>query len=52
MAGAQKRSLESPDERERFEGVTADVVGIGDAAIFRLEFLPGSDCSLGGCHLV
>ncbi|MFL5738502.1 MAG: hypothetical protein ACJ76P_14420 [Actinomycetota bacterium] len=51
MAGAQKRSLESPDEHVRFEGVTADVVGIGDASISRLEFLPGTHCALGGRRL-
>ncbi|HEY2803826.1 MAG TPA: adenylate/guanylate cyclase domain-containing protein [Actinomycetota bacterium] len=51
MAGAQKRSLESPDEQVRFEGMTADVVGIGDAAVSRLEFQPGTHCALGGRRL-
>jgi len=48
MAGAQKRSLGTPDERVRFEGIAADVVTVGDAAISRVEFQPGAHCALGG----
>ena len=48
MAGLQKKSLDSPDERVRLEGIAADVVQVGDASISRNVFQPGSHCALGG----
>ena len=51
MAGAQKKSLNLPDERIDVEGIAADVVQIGDAAISRNVFQPGAHCALGGRRL-
>ena len=51
MAGAQKKSLDSPDERVAFEGIAADVVQLGDASISRNVFQPGAHCALGGRRL-
>ena len=51
MAGAQKKSLNLPDERIDVEGIAADVVQIGDAAISRNVFQPGAHCALGGQRL-
>lgn len=51
MAGAQKKSLDLPDERLSVEGVAADVVQVGDAAISRNVFQPGAHCALGGRRL-
>jgi hypothetical protein len=51
MAGAQKKNLESPDEQVRLEGVSADVVQIGDTAISRMVFEPNAHCALGGRKL-
>ena len=51
MAGAQKKSLDLPDERLNVEGVAADVVQVGDAAISRNVFQPGAHCALGGRRL-
>lgn len=48
MPGLQKKSLDAPDERVRFEGIAADVVQVGDAAISRNVFQPGAHCALGG----
>ena len=48
MAGAQKKSLDAPDEHLTFEGVTADVVQMGDTSIARNVFLPRAHCALGG----
>jgi class 3 adenylate cyclase len=48
MSGARKKSLDEPDERLRVEGVEADVVQLGDAAIARNVFQPGAHCALGG----
>lgn len=33
MGGPQKKSLDAPDERVRFEGISADIVRIGDASV-------------------
>ena len=52
MAGAQKKNLDSPDERLEFEGVAANVVQVADAAISRNVFQPGAHCALGGRRLV
>lgn len=51
MAGAQKKSLDAPDERFQSEGVSAEIVQLGDAAISRNVFLPGAHCALGGRKL-
>jgi class 3 adenylate cyclase len=51
MAGPQKKSLELPDEQIRFEGVAADVVQVGDAAISRVVIEPSTHCALGGRKL-
>jgi len=48
MAGAQKKNLDSPDERVAFEGIAADVVQLGDASVSRNIFQPGAHCALGG----
>ena len=48
MAGAQKKSLDVPDEHVTFEGVMADVVQIGDTSVARNVFQPGAHCALGG----
>jgi class 3 adenylate cyclase len=48
MSGAQKKSLQAPDEAVRFEGVAADIVQVGDAAISRMVFQPQAHCALGG----
>jgi class 3 adenylate cyclase len=48
MAGLQKKSLDTPDEQFRNEGIAADVVQVGDAAIARHIFQPGAHCALGG----
>jgi class 3 adenylate cyclase len=48
MAGATKKSLDTPDERVAVGGIAADVVQIGDAAISRNVFQPGAHCALGG----
>ncbi len=52
MAGAQKKNLDSPDERLEFEGVAANVVQVADAAISRNVFQPGAHCALGGRRLL
>jgi len=52
MASLQKKNLNAPDERIRFEGVEADVVQLGDASISRNVFQPGAHCALGGRTLV
>ena len=51
MAGAQKKSLEAPDERFEFEGINASIVQVGDAAVSRNVFQPGTHCALGGRRL-
>jgi class 3 adenylate cyclase len=51
MAGAQKKNLDAPDERVEVEGVTANVVQVGDASISRNVFQPGAHCALGGRRL-
>jgi class 3 adenylate cyclase len=51
MAGAQKKSLDLPDERIEVEGIAADVVQIADAAISRNVFQPNAHCALGGARL-
>jgi hypothetical protein len=51
MAGAHKKSLDTPDERFHSEGVTAEIVQLGDAAISRNVFQPGAHCALGGRRL-
>ncbi|MGH8913667.1 MAG: cupin, partial [Acidimicrobiia bacterium] len=48
MAGIQKKTLDTPDERIEFAGLKADVVQIGDASISRNRFEPGMHCALGG----
>jgi class 3 adenylate cyclase len=52
VAGAQKKNLDSPDERLEFEGVAANVVQVADAAISRNVFQPGAHCALGGRRLL
>ncbi len=51
MAGAQKKSLDVPDEHVTFGGVTADVVQVGDSAVSRNLFQPGAHCALRGRRL-
>ena len=51
MAGAKKKSLDAPDERVQVEGVSAEIVQLGDAAISRNVFQPGAHCALGGRKL-
>jgi class 3 adenylate cyclase len=51
MGGPQKKKLDAPDERVRFEGVSADIVQLGDASISRSVFEPGAHCALGGRRL-
>jgi class 3 adenylate cyclase/uncharacterized cupin superfamily protein len=51
MPGAQKKNLNAPDERFEAEGITADVVHVGDATISRGLIEPGSHCALGGRRL-
>jgi class 3 adenylate cyclase len=51
MAGAHKKSLDAPDERFHSEGVTAEIVQLGDATISRNVFQPGAHCALGGRRL-
>ncbi len=48
MSGLRKKSLDAPDERVSVEGVAADIVQLGDAAISRSVFQPGAHCALGG----
>jgi class 3 adenylate cyclase len=48
VAGAQKRSLDVPDERVESGGIAAEVVQVGDASISRVEFQPGAHCALSG----
>jgi class 3 adenylate cyclase len=48
MAGAFKKSLDLPDSRLEVEGITADVVQVGDASISRNVFQPGAHCALDG----
>lgn len=48
MPSAAKKSLDQPDERVAAEGITADVVELGDASISRNIFQPGAHCALGG----
>ena len=48
MASALKKSLDAPDERIQVEGIAADIVQVGDAAISRNTFQPGAHCALGG----
>ena len=48
MSGLRKKSLDTPDERVDVEGVAADIVQLGDAAISRSVFQPGAHCALGG----
>ena len=52
MAGAQKKSLDTPDEELRLEGVSAEIVQLGDASISRSIFQPGAHCALGGRTMV
>jgi class 3 adenylate cyclase len=52
VAGAQKKNLDAPDERLEFEGVSANVVQVADAAISRNVFQPGAHCALGGRRLI
>lgn len=52
MAGAQKKNLDTPDERLEFEGVAANVVQVADAAISRSVFQPGAHCALGGRRIL
>lgn len=35
MSALQKKSLDSPDERVELDGISADVVVMGDASIAR-----------------
>ena len=51
MAGAKKKSLDAPDERVQVEGVSAEIVQLGAAAISRNVFHPGAHCALGGRKL-
>ena len=51
MAGAQKKSLDLPDERIVMEGIAADVVQLADSAISRNVFQPDAHCALGGARL-
>ena len=51
MAGAQKKSLDVPDERVQVGGISAEIVQLGDAAISRNVFQPGAHCALGGRRL-
>jgi len=51
MASARKKSLDLPDERIEVEGIAADVVQIGDAAISRNVFQPNAHCALGGARI-
>lgn len=46
MPGAQKKSLDTPDEQFRAEGLTADIVQIGEASVSRNVFLSGAHCAL------
>jgi class 3 adenylate cyclase len=48
MASLQKKSLDTPDERVAFEGVTAQVVQVGDTSISKNQYEPGTHCALGG----
>ena len=48
MAGAQKKNLDAPDERIQFEGISAEIVQLGDASVSRNLFQPGAHCALGG----
>jgi hypothetical protein len=41
MAGAQKKSLDAPDEHVHVEGVSAEIVQLGDTAISRNSSSPG-----------
>lgn len=52
MAGAQKKSLDTPDEQFRAEGLSADIVQVGQASVSRNVFLPGAHCALGGGRLM
>jgi len=51
LAGPEKKNLDAPDERVELDGVSADVVHVGDAAISRNVFQPGAHCALGGRRL-
>jgi class 3 adenylate cyclase/mannose-6-phosphate isomerase-like protein (cupin superfamily) len=51
MAGAQKKSLDAPDEQVEFEGINAAIVEVGDATISRNIFQPGAHCAVGGRRL-
>jgi class 3 adenylate cyclase len=51
MAGAQKKSLDAPDEQVEFEGINVAIVQLRDAAISRDVIQPGAHCALGGRRL-
>jgi class 3 adenylate cyclase len=48
MSRPQKKSLDAPDERVRLNGISADIVNVGDAAVALNIFQPGAHCALGG----
>lgn len=48
MTRLEKKSLDRPDTKVAFEGVTADVVQVGDSTISRNVYQPGTHCALGG----
>ena len=48
MPGPQKKSFDAPDEHIRLEGVTADVVQVGEASVARNVFEPDAHCAAGG----
>jgi class 3 adenylate cyclase len=48
MARAKKKSLDAPDKQVQFEGFSAEIVQLGEAAISRNVSAPGAHCALGG----
>ena len=50
-AGCPKEEPQRPDERFEAEGITADVVHVGDATVSRGLIEPGSHCALSGRRL-
>jgi class 3 adenylate cyclase/mannose-6-phosphate isomerase-like protein (cupin superfamily) len=51
MAKLQKKTLDAPDEKIELEGVTANVVQIGETSISRSVIDPGAHCAIGGRKL-
>jgi class 3 adenylate cyclase len=47
MAGPQKKSLDTPDERIRLGGIAVDVVQVAETSVSRDVFQPGTHCAAG-----